>query len=400
MIHFTYKKEVPSFVIDRWRVLNPNYKTTFSLDEDCIYFLKYHFPPMVCELFQSIEKGMYKADLWRLCKLYIEGGVYADIDLLPNSSIEDLDPDTFYSCVAMDNNSIFQAFLKVSPKNPLILHFIYSFLKNKPIDRENGPTYDMYDCLKLYNATNPDREYVISEVKIPIWIGPSDTRTKIIPLHYFPVECSFALSQHCYTDIFDFSIKDHNLIVTRTDQNCGWQHYHSVELIIPFTENKTFFIGTSDTSNKVIPLNIELIQNPFPDTFHFSMENNNLIIKRTDLEDGWKFCHSIKFGSITLSIGDSETNTKIIPFLFELNPHKYSDRFDFSLENNNLIVKRTDQDNRWQHPHSVKITIPSKQKIYLLKEEVQAKISVTFKGKNLFDSHDSIYSRYDGFISR
>jgi len=53
---------------------------------------------------------MYKADLWRLCKLYIHGGVYADVDLVPYINIDNLDKDiTFYSCISDSNDGIFQA---------------------------------------------------------------------------------------------------------------------------------------------------------------------------------------------------------------------------------------------------------------------------------------------------
>ena len=33
---------------------------------------------------------MFKADLWRLCKLYVYGGIYADIDLVPYLSIDSI----------------------------------------------------------------------------------------------------------------------------------------------------------------------------------------------------------------------------------------------------------------------------------------------------------------------
>ena len=59
----TYKKNIPDHVKKRW----------ISLDSDCIAFLEQYFNSYVARLFQTISKGMYKADLWRLCKLYIEG---------------------------------------------------------------------------------------------------------------------------------------------------------------------------------------------------------------------------------------------------------------------------------------------------------------------------------------
>jgi len=82
-IYMTYKKEVPPKVFNRWTALNPEYSIDFSLDQDCYDFLKDEYNVEVANLFQTIPKGMHKADLWRIFKLYKYGGVYADVDLVP-----------------------------------------------------------------------------------------------------------------------------------------------------------------------------------------------------------------------------------------------------------------------------------------------------------------------------
>ena len=70
-IYMTYKKPIPSLVYDRWKKLNNSYEIEFSLDKDCILFLQKNFNDYIVKLFEYIPHGMYKADLWRLCKLYI-----------------------------------------------------------------------------------------------------------------------------------------------------------------------------------------------------------------------------------------------------------------------------------------------------------------------------------------
>ena len=123
-IYMTYKKNVPDKVFNRWKELNPTYNIDFSLDKECINFLKENFNSYIVNLFKSIDKGMYKADLWRLCKLYINGGVYADIDLVPYIDIDTLDKHiTFYSCMSTNPNSIFQAFMINFSKPKKIDHF-------------------------------------------------------------------------------------------------------------------------------------------------------------------------------------------------------------------------------------------------------------------------------------
>ncbi len=248
-IYMTYKKNVPDKVFNRWKKSNPNYKIDFSLDEDCINFLKKNFNDYIVTLFKSIKRGMYKADLWRLCKLYINGGVYADVDLVPYVILDYLQNDvTFYSCMAADNKSIFQAFMvnNSPPRNPLILHFISSFIRNAAYTyNNNGPTYDMYNCIK-YNLNNKvlntEKKYYIDEVKINVFIGNSKTNTKQIKLYYFPDDIKYTIKlvmiNNPYKDEFEFKIENNILHCTRIDNttDIGWGHLHSVDICIQSKE--------------------------------------------------------------------------------------------------------------------------------------------------------------------
>ena len=42
-IYLSYKRNIPYFVFNRWLFYNPSYKIDFSLDEDCIHFLRKEF---------------------------------------------------------------------------------------------------------------------------------------------------------------------------------------------------------------------------------------------------------------------------------------------------------------------------------------------------------------------
>ena len=236
-IYMTYKKEIPNKVINRWKNLNPNYTIDFSLDNDCIHFLLEHFNIYVANLFMTIPVGMYKADLWRLCKLYVYGGVYADVDLVPYINIDSLDKTIdFYSCLGINTTSIFQAFIVnfTAPNDPLIYVFLLSFLINNPYTYLNGPTVDMFNCIS-YMANQPilsDTTYEI-DVKLKINIGASTTNTKYIPLFYFPeiYYTTICIHNHVYPDTFSFVIKNDMLIVTRTDVNEGWSHLHVIDIL-------------------------------------------------------------------------------------------------------------------------------------------------------------------------
>ena len=248
-IYMTYKKAVPQLVYNRWKTRNPSYNIELSLDAECILFLEQYINRFVASLFNYIPRGMYKADLWRLCKLYMNGGVYADVDLVPYLNIDKLNKDiTFYSCLTPRTKSIFQAFMInfSKPRNNLILIFLLSFLINKPFEKMNGPTFDMYDCIK-YNLDGVDPEpfvrYDLEEVKIKIDVGSSDKNVKKINLYYFPpyIKYKIQLKENTTDNKFTYRIYNNILFVKRVDANSGWDYEHSLDICIQSKESIFLF---------------------------------------------------------------------------------------------------------------------------------------------------------------
>lgn len=247
-IYMTYKKPVPSFVLDRWKALNPDYRIDFSLDADCIVFLKQNFGPYFADLFVQIPQGMYKADLWRLCKLYVSGGVYADVDLVPHVAIDSLITDSsFYSCMSIGGNCVFQAFMIVTkPRHPLILQFLISFLHHRPYTYNNGPTFDMYNCIK-YNVGDlvSETKYSLEEIRIPVLIGSSQSQTKVVPLYFFPeIEHELCLVKSPVSETLTVTIEGSNMIVRSVEHKNGWDHPQYCEIVIKSKESVFLFKET------------------------------------------------------------------------------------------------------------------------------------------------------------
>lgn len=247
IIHFTHYKYPPMIVFERWKQLNPCYGMTFSLDGDCRIFLKKYFGDYFVNLFNSIKKGMYKADLWRLCYLYIYGGIYTDVDIVPLISINKLLElnCNFYSCLSIVHGSIFQAVIMTLPRNPLILIFIWSFVHNMAYTKRAGPTIDMYNCLKEILCVPSIREamkYNMDEVFFNMPIGASNSDTKIINMRYIPDELiknneiTIEMLEHNYEDRFDCKIENNCIIVKRIDKRMGWKHNHIMRLTIKFSQ--------------------------------------------------------------------------------------------------------------------------------------------------------------------
>lgn len=261
-IYMTYNTMVPYYVFKRWKVLNPDYNIEFSLDKLCYDFIKTHFNEYVADLFNKIPQGMHKADLWRLCKLYINGGVYSDVDLVPYLNINDLDKDiTFYSCLSIHASAVFQAFIAnfSKSKNPLILIFLISFLINEPYKIKNcgyGPCIDMMNALK-YNLNTEticaDKIYDIDQVKIKINIGSSNSDNKSINLYYFPRDIDYHIKLNEETDkLFDLNITENILKIKRRDKGQGWEENLSCDICILSKERIYLFKENKGLDNNDI----------------------------------------------------------------------------------------------------------------------------------------------------
>jgi mannosyltransferase OCH1-like enzyme len=75
-------KDLPPKMRERVELLksqNPGFKHCLFDDNDCREFIKTHFRLDVLDAYDILIPGAYKADLWRLCVLFINGGVYVDI---------------------------------------------------------------------------------------------------------------------------------------------------------------------------------------------------------------------------------------------------------------------------------------------------------------------------------
>jgi Glycosyltransferase sugar-binding region containing DXD motif len=93
VIHQTWfesvsKKAYPNMsrLIESFRQSGWEYE--FYDDARAAQFISAHFPPQVREAYDAIIPGAFKADLFRYCVLLIRGGVYADMDIMLESNLD------------------------------------------------------------------------------------------------------------------------------------------------------------------------------------------------------------------------------------------------------------------------------------------------------------------------
>jgi len=75
---------------------NPDYKIKYFDNQSCREFIKQYFDKNVLNAYDSLIPGAFKADLWRYCVLYQNGGVYGDLTqkyLVPLDQLVDRDYD-------------------------------------------------------------------------------------------------------------------------------------------------------------------------------------------------------------------------------------------------------------------------------------------------------------------
>jgi hypothetical protein len=94
--------KLPSKIQQQFSDLAPDFPRQLFDDDSAIQYIQKHFGEEWVLLFRGFKKGAHKADLFRYCYLYIQGGIYLDIKtqlVVPLSTIYD-DLDRAGSCMA------------------------------------------------------------------------------------------------------------------------------------------------------------------------------------------------------------------------------------------------------------------------------------------------------------
>jgi FkbM family methyltransferase len=91
IIHITHKTidEKLLEVKKQWEVLNPEYTVVLYDDKKCIEIFSNYYGNKFCDIFNFIKDGPIKCDFFRVCLIYIFGGIYVDADIKPLIPIKD-----------------------------------------------------------------------------------------------------------------------------------------------------------------------------------------------------------------------------------------------------------------------------------------------------------------------
>ena len=328
ILHQTWKtKTLPPHmndVIEFNKRKNPEFQFKLYDDTDCATFIERHFDSSVIDAFHTLTPGAYRADLFRYCVLFIEGGIYLDIkfkcadgfrlaELTEQQYVKDLNK--------WSTNAIYNALIVSKPNNPTLWTAIQTIVKHcasyfygdnllaptgpvmfgECVAQETNPVINLQfsdqgglhilrnnmPILSGYTEYNTEK-YTIApahyyhawknkEVYSEIRIGTSRENTKVIPLHHsYPQNWSCMIDGHEYSDRFETRIEGNNLIVKRIDCETGWGFPHTGKIIKKHTlqaksqiPNIIHFIFLSEQSKKVFQfteflsiLSAKIVNNP------------------------------------------------------------------------------------------------------------------------------------------
>ena len=146
IIHQSYKHSLRLTNVkacQSWKYLNPSFTYKYWNDDDCRNLIKENFSKDVFKVYDRLYAGAFKADIFRLCVLYLEGGVWADISTLCMSPINLLLSENIKLVTAYDGPAqndefigvIWQAFI-VSSKGSPIIKSILDFTVNKLLNTQ------------------------------------------------------------------------------------------------------------------------------------------------------------------------------------------------------------------------------------------------------------------------
>jgi mannosyltransferase OCH1-like enzyme len=139
-----YTKDLPPNMqknVEQLKQQNPEFSYELYDDNDCREFIRINFAPDVLHAYDMLIPGAYKADLWRYCVLYKNGGIYMDIKLscVNGFKLIELCESEHYGLDREGHNNInmpipiYNALMVCKKNNPFLLEAIHKIVKNVKI---------------------------------------------------------------------------------------------------------------------------------------------------------------------------------------------------------------------------------------------------------------------------
>lgn len=348
--------------------LNPEYEYNLFDDNDCRLFIKNNYDENILIAYDMLIAGAFKADLFRYCYLYINGGCYFDCKSILRISLRNIinKDDNLILCQDI-GIGYFNAVMFSSKKNDLLLKVInccvdniHNFYKNYNLNNihfnkaENilsltGPVFlynilnriiDKSRVLRLYhkNINNKNHNYqkLLIEYNGQHIITKNYCGFNSLNSHYSKLwynkeiiytnsfnNDNYRLYQFNFNvnDIFIFHIFNCNsIIIQRIDKNSGWDNHLKIKIVDELNNNEVKIeIGNSNSVYKLINL-------------------YNKFFKFTNIIDSFKNINDSDNNKYLISVSKLNNIYKIIVIRIDKN-EGWTENLTFNIDLKNNIQK-------------------------------------------------------------
>lgn len=168
------KNKIPHKVFDNVSKFADGYKHEIFDDDECYQFILKNFDYKTANKFLTLTTPAHKADLFRYCYLYINGGIYMDIKTELIKPINEIftDEKNLYTVLSIQKGTIYNGIIASGPGRNIFLELIEFMVDglNTPLYLSNcGEFYKLltesYDN-KLETGINDNNLYLFDEVCI------------------------------------------------------------------------------------------------------------------------------------------------------------------------------------------------------------------------------------------
>ena len=129
---------IPSLqeAVATWKTLNPDYEHVYYSMRAARQFIADNYEADVLEAYDTLVPASYKADLFRYCELYKNGGFYVDIKCNCRIPLDDILRDNmsaekvFVLDCYNSGSGLFTGFFGIAPNSPLLLLAIQRCVRN------------------------------------------------------------------------------------------------------------------------------------------------------------------------------------------------------------------------------------------------------------------------------
>ena len=324
--------------INSWKVYNYEYEHYYFDNDKRINFIDKYFDKSVLNVYLSLIAGAFKADLWRCCVLYINGGVYIDSDMVCLVPLREYILPNYDFFLARDGpmskSYLFNGFIASTPKHPFLKKQIDEIVYN--VENKLKPFYldicgpgrlgkSVNKCLQL----DENSEYILGENNINNYnfvIAFHDWKTKNIRLHgetgnpllitEYPnkKEDMNKIGHKSYYDLYMndiiYQIIPRNIYYTTKDE----------------LDINSYMVNSFIDKNKHWELNYYNDD----DVFIFFKKNNDILIKETEIDvfsyyvtltnggeksDLWRYCVIYLMGGVYVD-ADIYCNTQLDKWIY------------------------------------------------------------------------------------